>query len=70
MGMCKVRPKRFMIYTITTFIKDASCQVTCYPQQKWCATGFSKDNKRIMLVRKNIVLEIPKEDFEKNWMVV
>ena len=68
--MYEVRPKRKLVYAIMRITKNASCQITCNPQQKWCATGFSKDNKRIVLVRKNITLEIPKEDFEKNWMVI
>lgn len=68
--MCKVRPKRFMIYTITTFTKDASCQVTCHPQQEWYYARLSNDKKRIVLARKNITLEIPEEDFKKNWKVI
>lgn len=65
--MNKARPKSFIIYTLKTFLDDAECCITCYPQQQW--EYEIKDNKAI-LRRKYISLIIPKEDFEKYWKVV
>ena len=63
----KARPKSFIMYTIKTFLGDAECWISCYPQQKWeCEIKGDK----VTLDRKSISLIIPKADFDKHWKVV
>ena len=65
--MGKVRVKTFLIYTLKTFLGDAECWISCYPQQKW---EYRVKGDKVTLDRKNISLTIPKTDFEKHWRVV
>lgn len=65
--MNQARPKSFVMYTLKTFLGNAECWISCYPQQKW-EYGIKGD--KVTLNRKGISLTIPKTDFEKHWKVV
>ena len=65
--MSKARPNTYCVYTLKTFLGDAECWISCYPQQKWeCEIKGDK----VTLDRKGITLIIPKADFEKHWKAV
>jgi len=66
-GMSKARTKTFCIYTLRTFLGEAECWITCYPQQKW---EYEIKGEKVELNRKGISLIIPKNEFEKHWKVV
>jgi len=63
----KARPKSFVIYTLKTFLGNAECWISCYPQQKW---EYEVKENKVTLSRKGISLTIPKADFEKQWKAV
>lgn len=63
----KARPKSYVTYTIKTFIRDAECWISCYPQQKW---GCEIKGDKVTLDRKGVSLTIPKGDFDNHWKVV
>ena len=65
--MSKARPKTVCVYTLKTFLGNAECWISCYPQQKW---GCEIKRDKVTLDRKGITLTIPKADFEKYWKVV
>ena len=65
--MSKARAKTVCVYTIKTFLGDAECWISCYPQQRW---EYEIKGDKVTLDRKGITLIIPKEDFEKYWKVV
>ena len=65
--MSKARPKTVCVYTIKTFLRDAECWISCYPQQKW---EYEVKGDKVILDRKSITLIIPKADFENSWKVV
>ena len=65
--MNKARPKTYFIYTLKTFLGDAECWISCYPQQKW---EYEIKADKVTLRRKGIALTIPKADFEEHWKVV
>lgn len=59
----KARPATTVIYNFA----DWKCVISCYPQQRWAMTD--KGNT-VKLERKNITMELPKDDFEKYWKVI
>jgi len=71
--MKKARPKTYVmysIYRIATFDKSAECYIHCYPQQRWDFEQAPFNVNSVQLSYKNIIIIIPKEDFEKKWKVV
>lgn len=65
--MGKSRTKTFVIYTLKTFLGDAECWISCYPQQKW---EYNIKGDKVTVDRKGVSLTIPKDDFEKRWKIV
>jgi len=65
--MSKAKTKRYLVYRITTFDNKAACIINVAPQQKWTYLIYGNT---AYLHRKGIGLNIPKEDFEKNWSVI
>lgn len=62
--MNRVRPKCEILYC---FGNSHKCYITCYPQQVW--ETIINDNN-VYLSRKNVTIEITREDFERSWKVL
>ena len=60
--MITVRPKSYMMLSISNFTQEAKCCIYCYPQQKW---KCKLDDKSAKLEYKNLSVVIPRSDFEK-----
>ena len=65
----KVRPKRTLLYGVSSLDGGSDIYISCYPQQRWDARIFHHRDQ-VRLLRQNISLCIPLEDFEKNWITV
>lgn len=65
----KVRPKRTLMYYISSFNGKGRVYLNCYPQQKWDALVF-RDRREVRLNRQNVSMYIPIGDFEENWVTV
>jgi len=62
-----VRPKRYVLYTISTFLGDAKCYIDCFPQQRW---DCRIDGDMATISRKGVAITLPKEEIDKRWAVV
>ena len=67
--MRKCRTKTYVSYWISSFDGKGRIFIDVFPQQKWEYQSVF-DNLRVKLTRNNITLEIPKEDFDRNWIIV
>lgn len=71
--MRKCRTTSYVSYWIRSFDGKGKIWIDVFPQQRWeYHTVFDRDGIMIAakLARKNITLEIPKEDFEKHWRFI
>lgn len=65
------RTKSFITYWINSFDGKGRVFIDVFPQQKWTFNReVSGAVTRMSLTRKNITIEIPKEDFEKHWRFI
>lgn len=63
----RARVKSHVLYRISSFLGDAKVYIDCWPQQRW---EYSTEKGLVRLERKGLVLYLPKEDFEKRWIIV
>jgi len=72
--MRKCRTTSYVTYWISSFDGKGRVNIDVYPQQRWeYHTMLDRDGiplSKIKLVRQNITLEIPKEDFDKHWRFI
>ncbi len=63
--MSKYRPKELVIYFYGTIYKSS---ISCYPQSKW--ELLKETFEKVTLKNKNVVIDIAREDFKKQWVEV
>lgn len=72
--MRKCRTTSYVTYWIRSWDGQGRVFIDVYPQQRWeYHTMLDRDGiplSKVKLVRQNITLEIPKEDFEKHWRFI
>lgn len=66
----KVRPKSFYMYSFGSNDGNPLTSILCNPRQRWDAVASSYDGTMVILIRQNVTLYVPKEDFEKYWVTV
>lgn len=69
--MRKCRTTSYVTYWIGSWDGQGRVFIDAYPQQRWVYEGeINGGTDRVKLMRQNITLEIPKEDFEKHWRFI
>ena len=64
--MKKYRPKEQIAYGYGTSYK---AMIFCAPQSRWTRWN-EEDSNKVYLENHNVIIEISKEDFEKQWVEV
>lgn len=55
------------VSTVYFYNLDLMCTIACHPQQRW---GYAKEGNKVTLRRGNVIMEISKETFDKEWIEV
>lgn len=63
----KARIKRYGMYTVTSFGREAIVDIHCFPQQEWVV---KINDEKVTLSRLNIDFTIPLKDFEDHWLII